>query len=776
MRRLYRLILYLSLFFCSFLLVVNTSFGQCSITNLNSTYCTDEAIVTLASSPAGLTYYRTGSNSAITQFDPSSVGVGTYTVVGVNPTVQTYNVVTTGTFAPIAGSGTGVTGLGNNTLSGNITIPFNFYLFGTARTIFRISPNGYIDFGTFTSVDNPPSPSPDTGNPNEIIAGAWTNLDLSEGGTIDYFTSGAQPYRRFIINFNAVEYDGASTNTVSFQIQLHESTNIIEIHSASIQSNGSSNRFQGIENSVGTVAYWVQSPNRNSTDWTATNDFVSFVPTCLDIKTVTVNAVPSNSLTVSPASTTICSGNSVSVTINSAQPGVYYQLQNDADNTPLSGLFGGTGANLTISSDALSANTTLKVYAVNATTLCDLYLTNKVVVTVNQSPTTSAAGPDQSKCNNGSFTLAANNPVTGMGAWTVIGAANGAVVTTPSAFNSGVTGLTAGNSVTLRWTISNGVCTASTDDVVLTNNATPPVAAAGPDIIQCNNGIFTMAGNLASPGTGLWTIQSGSAIITNDALRTTTVTGVIAGSGNVVLRWTITNGACATTFDELLIRNEVPPSTSSAGPDQSLCNTSNFTLAANTPASGTGAWSIISGAATITTPASPTSTITGVGAGASVTLRWTITNGTSCAVSTDDVVITNGLTPPASNAGPDIIQCNSSVFVMAANNPVFGTGSWSLISGVATITNTLSRTTTVTGVTAGSGNVVLRWTINTGCLPQSTDEVTIRNDQAPTTATAGPDQNICGTSATLAANAPVTGTGAWSIISGAGGSFVLSTN
>ena len=45
-----------------------------------------------------------------------------------------------------------------------------------------------------------------------------------------------------------------------------------------------------------------------------------------------------------------------------------------------------------------------------------------------------------------------------------------------------VTGITAGNSVTLRWTISNGSCTSSTDDVVLTNNNNP-TANAGSDVI-----------------------------------------------------------------------------------------------------------------------------------------------------------------------------------------------------------------------------------------------------------------------------------------------------
>lgn len=47
----------------------------------------------------------------------------------------------------------------------------------------------------------------------------------------------------------------------------------------------------------------------------------------------------------------------------------------------------------------------------------------------------------------------------------------------------------------------------------------------------------------------------------------------------------------------------------------------------------------------------------------------------------------------------------------------------------------------------------------------------------PTTANAGPDQlSLTGTSATLAANTPVTGTGVWTIVSGSGGSFVNATS
>jgi hypothetical protein len=96
--------------------------------------------------------------------------------------------------------------------------------------------------------------------------------------------------------------------------------------------------------------------------------------------------------------------------------------------------------------------------------------------------------------------------------------------------------------------------------------------------------------------------------------------------GQVIVTWVPT---CVT-----------PPTTANAGMDQTLaaCATTT-TLAGNTPSVGTGMWSVVSGTATITTPSSATSGVTGLIVGATATLRWTTTNG-GCTPSTDDVVIT----------------------------------------------------------------------------------------------------------------------------------------
>ncbi|MFN7278993.1 MAG: beta strand repeat-containing protein, partial [bacterium] len=400
------------------------------------------------------------------------------------------------------------------------------------------------------------------------------------------------------------------------------------------------------------------------------------------------------------------SGTTVSATT------IYVRLKSDATN----------GASGNVSASSTSATT---------------QTVSTGTATVHSQPTTAAAGPDQTQCNNSTFTMAATAATTGTGAWSIV--SGSATITTAASATTTVTGVTAGSSVTLRWTITNGTCTSS-DDVVLTNHASATVAAAGTDLVNCNNGAFTLAGNSASVGTGVWSVVSGTATITTPSSATSGVTGVTAGTP-ATLRWTITNGTCTST-DDVVLTNHALPTTAAAGADQTLCNTSTFTMAATAATTGTGAWSIVTGSATITTASSATTTVTGVTAGSSVTLRWTTTNGTC--TSTDDVVLTNDAAATVAAAGTDLVNCNNGAFTLAGNSASVGTGVWSLVSGTATITTPSSPTSGVTGVTAGTP-ATLRWTITNGTCTSS-DDVVLTNHALPTTAAAGADQTLCNTS------------------------------
>jgi hypothetical protein len=88
--------------------------------------------------------------------------------------------------------------------------------------------------------------------------------------------------------------------------------------------------------------------------------------------------------------------------------------------------------------------------------------------------------------------------------------------------------------------------------------------------------------------------------------------------------------------------------------------------------------------------------------------------------------------------------------------------------------NANSPTTVFNGVSGTTYD--LQWTISNGVCPASSDIVQIQFDLPPTTALAGPNQNLCAPTAVLAGNNPVVGTGLWTIVSGAGGSFVNANN
>lgn len=123
-----------------------------------------------------------------------------------------------------------------------------------------------------------------------------------------------------------------------------------------------------------------------------------------------------------------------------------------------------------------------------------------------------------------------------------------------------------------------------------------------------------------------------------------------------------------------------------AGSDQTLTCGTTTTLAGNTPAYGTGTWTVVSGAATITSPNSPTSTVTGLILGSSATLRWTIDNG-RCGSTFDDVTISTPIgigcwtycTANATN-----VYAISSVSFNTINNAVVGTTGYENFTSIST--------------------------------------------------------------------------------------------
>ncbi len=165
------------------------------------------------------------------------------------------------------------------------------------------------------------------------------------------------------------------------------------------------------------------------------------------------------------------------------------------------------------------------------------------------------AGADQDVCGTNAV-LIANGPeaVGETGSWSIISGAGG-TIDSPTDIPTEFSGIS-GTIYTLRWTIQDGVAEDSFDDVTITFFDNPTVAAAGPDK-NVEGAIFTttLEANSASgfQENGTWAEISGdgngSFTDVNDPVTTFSGTPGV----NYTLRWSISNGVCPVSSDDVVV-------------------------------------------------------------------------------------------------------------------------------------------------------------------------------------------------------------------------------
>jgi hypothetical protein len=168
-----------------------------------------------------------------------------------------------------------------------------------------------------------------------------------------------------------------------------------------------------------------------------------------------------------------------------------------------------------------------------------------------------------------------------------------------------------------------------------------------------------------------------------------------------------------------------------AGPDQYLCGTQAILGASPLTPGETGAWAVVSGAATFSPANSPSSIVSGLSIGENI-LQWTVfINGFPA--SSDQVTITvYDPGAPAANAGPDVLTCIDEPTVVLQAAPVVYPilGNWTVTTGSATIASPSNAQTAVT--CAGLGSVTLLWTVYNGPCGVTSDQVMIQVEDCQT--------------------------------------------
>ncbi len=710
---------YLFLLVSFFFLVSFQAAGQCTLSNLNGTYCADDTPVTLT---GGTTYYGPGvAGSLFTPANAALAGPGPHRVITTDGTTGTYTYSAAGSFSPYVLTSPTQISLSDDSYQ-QIPIGFVFSFFGNTYTDTRVFDNGFIRFGAATNADPIAQLVPDATSPNTIIAAAWSDLDPSTG-LIQYQTIGTAPLRVLVVEYINVRFFSNPGDYVATQIQLYETSNIIEIHSSRIGSSGAELKTMGIENSGGTVA--TPAAGRNKASWTATSDFASFIPSCTDRKFVTINPVPLDKPVSAITSTSICQGGTVTTKIQDSQIGTTYQLRAASDNSSLSSFVTGTGGDINITSLSLSSNVTIKVRAVNISTSCDADMLITLPVTVNLipiAPVISPATPAAQCQGAGNITLTSNTPAGTLSyQWykdglSISGANSISYTVIDLASNSGSYAVTA---------IGAGSCASSQSSAVnIAINALPsPAPTISPNSVSiCSGTSTTLTVNSSQAGINYQVFKGASP-----------VSGVVAGTGGAILITTntFTSGGTLsvratnpTTLCFVVLATTAaltinPLPTPSISGSNSVC-VNQAGVVYTSPGTGNSyLWSISGGVVTLG-QGTNTATVTWGAAGAG-TLQLTETIPvTLCTVTTSVLNVTinpNPAIPSIIGVSPVCTGQAGATYSTLAPGPNYN---WSVTNG-AIVSGLGTNTITVNwNSTGGGGNVNLTVINATGCAALAT--------------------------------------------------------
>ncbi len=364
--------------------------------------------------------------------------------------------------------------------------------------------------------------------------------------------------------------------------------------------------------------------------------------TCLVRDTVLMTVLPLPIIAVTPNPTSICLGNSVTLTASGATTYTW---------SPAAGLSATNGSSVV----ATPTSTTVYTIVGNNGTCSN---STTATVTVNPLPVVNA-GVNQTVCNQPIPVTLVGTPAGGT--W------SGTSVTAGGIFTPNGTGTFP---LVYSFTNANG-CT-NTDTMLMTVVA-PAVPNAGLDTSIClNSGNVTFGG---TPAGGTWT---GSFTTSGGVFTPSTV-------GTYALVYTVGTATCLVRDTVLVTVINLP--IVNAGSDSSLCIDAGTINLFGTPTGGIWSGTGIINPTGIFDPA-----ISGAG---TFTLTYTFTNSTTTCSATDTKLLT--VYPlPVVNAGIDTIVCNSITNVHLNGFPAGGTWSGAGISSTGDFVPSTNGTFTFT--------------------------------------------------------------------------------
>lgn len=193
----------------------------------------------------------------------------------------------------------------DDTYSPVFNLPFNFCFYGNNFSSVQVGDNGVISFGTNYTPNvfgenayaqnlpfaNPSFPSTDLSGTDapfrNMICGVFQDTNTAVAPqtglvrSVNYQLIGVYPCRKLIVNFNLGQFNcGYNNGEQSSQIVLYEISNIVEVY---VKNRTPCNTWQGGRGVIGIKGSgenppYTVAPERDSGNWTATNEAWRFTP------------------------------------------------------------------------------------------------------------------------------------------------------------------------------------------------------------------------------------------------------------------------------------------------------------------------------------------------------------------------------------------------------------------------------------------------------------------------------------------------------------------
>jgi len=477
------------------------------------------------------------------------------------------------------------------------------------------------------------------------------------------------------------------------------------------------------------------------------------------IKAITVNPIPTTSISVSPAST-LCSGNSVTLTASGAAT---YNWSPGGQTTAVINVSPTTNTTYTVTGSNGCTSTATQTITVKLLPPTVISVSPSATICSGSSATLSVTGGVSYSWSTGQTTTSITVSPTANTTYTVIGTnAFGCtrtrtqlitiatptitVTASPSATvcNGTLVTLTASGATSYSW--AGGQTTASITNLVL---STSTYTVTGTSAIGCTNTTTTSVTVVAPPTVTVSvspssTICSGNSVTLSASGATTynwspggQTTSVINVSPTINTTYTLTaSNGCAITSTQLINVNPLPTPSISVTPSATICNGTNITLTAS--GGSTYSWA----------PGNQTTTSIAIAPTISTTYTLTATSASGCTNTSTKAITVNPI-PVAPTAGNNSPICIGTTLSLTASTIAGVTYSW---SGPNSFSSAAQNSTIAGATTAASGTYSVTATANGCTSPIATTSVTINALPTPSISVS-PSATICsGNTITLTAS------------------------